>query len=49
VESVEITVLPDFGWSRERVSPAAQQRLLDDRLVRRLLLVPATAPNRHED
>ena len=47
VESVEITVLPDFGWSRERVSPAAQERLLDDGLVRRLLLVPA--PKRHED
>ncbi len=41
VRSVEISVLPDFGWSRERVSPAARQRLLDDGLVRRLLLVPA--------
>jgi metal-sulfur cluster biosynthetic enzyme len=40
VQSVEITVLPDFSWSRERVSPAAQARLLDDGLVRRLLLVP---------
>lgn len=50
VESVEITVLPDFGWSRERVTPAARQRLLDDGLVRRLMLVPATAaPSRHED
>jgi metal-sulfur cluster biosynthetic enzyme len=50
VASVEITVLPDFGWSRERVTPAARQRLLDDGLVRRLMLVPATAaPSRHED
>jgi metal-sulfur cluster biosynthetic enzyme len=40
VQSVEITVLPDFSWSRERVSPAAQAKLLDDGLVRRLLLVP---------
>jgi metal-sulfur cluster biosynthetic enzyme len=41
VDSVEITVLPDFSWSRERVAPEAQQRLLDDGLVRLLLLVPA--------
>jgi len=50
VESVEITVLPDFGWSRERVSPAARTRLLDDGLVRRLMLVPAAAAaSQHED
>jgi metal-sulfur cluster biosynthetic enzyme len=48
VESVEITVLPDFGWSRERVSPAAQARLLDDGLVRRLLLMPAAASRNNE-
>jgi metal-sulfur cluster biosynthetic enzyme len=47
VESVEISVLPDFGWSRERVSPAARARLLDDGLVRRLLLVPAPAVAGH--
>jgi metal-sulfur cluster biosynthetic enzyme len=49
VASVEITVLPDFGWSRERVSPAARQRLLDDGLVRRLMLVPATAAPGHNE
>lgn len=37
VTGVEISVLPDFSWSRERVSPAARQRLLSDGLVRRLL------------
>jgi metal-sulfur cluster biosynthetic enzyme len=41
VQSVDIEVLPDFGWTRERVLPAARARLLDDRLVRRLSLVPS--------
>ena len=41
VDSVEVTVRPDFGWSRRRVSVTAQRRLLDDGLVRRLRVIPA--------
>jgi metal-sulfur cluster biosynthetic enzyme len=48
VSRVEITVLPDFGWSRERATPAARRRMLDDGLVRRLMLVPATAAPSHD-
>jgi metal-sulfur cluster biosynthetic enzyme len=44
VSSVEITVLPDFSWSRERVLPDARARLLDDGLVRNLRLLPVSPP-----
>jgi metal-sulfur cluster biosynthetic enzyme len=45
VSSVDIVVLPDFSWSRERVNPAARARLLDDGLVRNLRRVPLSAPS----
>jgi metal-sulfur cluster biosynthetic enzyme len=44
VDCVEITVLPDFSWSRERATPEAQARMLDDGLVRRLRVLP-TVPS----
>jgi metal-sulfur cluster biosynthetic enzyme len=44
VSSIDIAVLPDFSWSRERVLPAARARLLDDGLVRTLRLLPVSAP-----
>lgn len=40
VTAVDIAVLPDFTWSKERVTPRARARLLDDSLVQRLRLVP---------
>ena len=40
VSEVEISVIPEFSWSKERVTPAARARLLDDSLVQRLRLVP---------
>jgi metal-sulfur cluster biosynthetic enzyme len=48
VQSVEIAVIPEFTWSRERVQPAARARLLDDGLVRRLQLMPAPVQQHHD-
>lgn len=40
VTEVEISVVPEFTWSKERATPEARARLLDDSLVQRLRLVP---------
>ena len=40
VTEVDISVVPEFTWTKERATPRARARLLDDSLVQRLRLVP---------
>ncbi len=40
VTAVEISVVPEFTWSKERVTPQARARLLDDSLLRQLRRLP---------
>jgi len=40
VSEVDISVVPEFTWTKERATPRARARLLDDSLVQRLRLVP---------
>jgi metal-sulfur cluster biosynthetic enzyme len=40
VSEVDISVVPEFTWSKERATPEARRRLLDDSLVQRLRRLP---------